>query len=60
MTKRGAQMTDGTAPEWPSSQTLSGMRGKWIVACKVKIVGKADNRSVPFVLRVPADESLAL
>jgi len=53
-------MTDGTALEWLYSQKLSGMRGKWIVACKVKIVGKADNRSVPFVLRIPADESLAL
>ena len=72
MTKRGAQMTDGTALEWLYSQKLSGMRGKWVVACKVKIVGKADKLagalkeahlppdSVPFVLRVPADESLAL
>ena len=74
MTKRGAQMTDGTALEWRYSQKLSGMRGNWIVACKMKIVGKADNLhlagalkeahlppdSVPFALRVPADESLAL
>ena len=65
-------MTDGTALEWRYSQKLSGMRGKWTVACKVKIVGKAGKLagalkeahlpldSVPFVLRVPADESLAL
>ena len=72
MTKRGAPMTDGNVLEWLSSQNLSGMRGKWIVAYKRKIVGKADTLegalkkahlppdSVPFVLRVPVDESLTV
>jgi len=72
MTKRGTQVIDGNVLEWLSSQNLSGMRGKWIVAYKMKIVGKADTLkgamkqahlppdSVPFVLQVPVDENLTV
>ena len=72
MARRGERMTDGDVLEWISSQNLSGMRGKWIVAYQMKIVGKADTLegalkeanlapdSVPFVLQVPVDENLAV
>ena len=71
MTKRGAQMRDGNVLEWLYSQKPSVMRGTWIFAYKMKIVGKIDtlagerkeahlpHDSVPFVMRLPVDESLA-
>jgi len=72
MTKRGAQMTDGNTLERLYSQKPSVMRGTWILAYKMKIAGKIDtlagerkeahlpHDSVPFALRVPVDENLAV